>query len=159
MKRSVVSSPSSVVRNSWGNLVGESPVEKSNFENLKVYQISENLADEIWQIVLRWDRFARDTVGSQIVRAADSIGANIAEGSGRGSFQDNRRFIKIARGSLKETQHFLRRAYKRKLLDNTQVNKIRPLVDKLAPMLNAYLNSIGRVSTKWNIREPRTTDH
>ena len=119
---------------------------KSDFENLKVYQMSENLADEIWDVVLGWDRFARDTVGSQIVRAADSIGANIAEGTGRGSFPDNRRFIRIARGSLKETQHFLRRAYKRKLLDDKQVNKIKPLVDNLAPMLNAYLRSIGPVS-------------
>ena len=119
---------------------------KSNFENLKVYQMSETLADEIWDVVLGWDRFARDTVGSQIVRAADSIGANIAEGSGRGSFQDNRRFIRIARGSLKETQHFLCRAYRRKLLDDNQVNKIKPLVDNLAPMLNGYLRSIGPVS-------------
>ena len=118
---------------------------KSNFENLKVYQMSETLADEIWDVVLGWDRFARDTVGGQIVRAADSIGANIAEGSGRGSFQDNRRFIRIARGSLKETQHFLRRAYKRKLLDDSQVNKIKPLVDNLAPILNGYLRSIGPV--------------
>ena len=47
---------------------------KSDFENLKVYQLSENLADEIWDVVLRWDRFARDTVGCQIVRAADSRG-------------------------------------------------------------------------------------
>jgi len=123
---------------------------KSDFEKLKVYQLSENLADEIRDIVLRWDRFARDTVGGQIVRAADSIGANIAEGSGRGSFQDNRRFIRIAGGSLKETQHFLRRAYKRKLLDDSHVNKIKPLVDNLAPMPNAYLRSIGRVSNKPN---------
>ena len=121
---------------------------KSDFEILKVYQMSESLADEIWEMVLGWDRFARDTVGSQIVRAADSIGANIAEGSGRGSFQDNRRFVRIARGSLKETQHFLRRAYKRKLLDDHQVNKLKPLVDNLAPMLNGYLRSIGSVSTK-----------
>jgi four helix bundle protein len=119
---------------------------KSNFENLKVYQISEDLADTIWEVVLGWDRFARSTVGGQIVRAADSIGANIAEGSGRGSFQENRRFIRIARGSLKETQHFLRRAYKRRLLDEKQVNSIKPLVDNLAPMLNAYLKSIGRIS-------------
>ncbi len=108
---------------------------KSDFENLMVYQMSETLADEIWDVVLGWDRFARDTVGGQIVRAADSIGTNIAEGSGRGSFQDNRRFIRIARGSSKETQHFLRRAYNRKLLDENQVNKIKPLVDNLAPML------------------------
>ena len=121
---------------------------KSDFESLKVYQMSENLTDEIWDVVLRWDRFARDTVGGRIVRAADSIGANIAEGCGRGSFQDNRRFLRIARGSLKETQHFLRRAYKRKLLDDSQVNTIKPLVDNLAPMLNAYLRSIGPVSNR-----------
>jgi len=132
---------------------------KSDFENLKVYQLSENLADEIWDVVLRWDRFARDTVGCQIVRAADSIGANIAEGSGRGSFQDNRRFIRIARGSLKETQHFLRRAYKRKLLDDNQVHRIRPLVDNLAPMLNAYLRSIGPALSRLSGQEQRTTDH
>jgi four helix bundle protein len=121
---------------------------KSDFENLKVYKLSEILADEIWDVVMGWERFARDTVGGQIVRAADSIGANIAEGSGRGSFQDNRRFTRMARGSLKETQHFLRRAYKRKLLNDNQVKTIRPLVDNLAPMLNAYLNSIGRVPNK-----------
>ena len=55
---------------------------KSDFENLKVYKLSEALADQIWDVVIGWDRFARDTVGRQIVRAADSIGANIAEGSG-----------------------------------------------------------------------------
>jgi len=123
---------------------------KSNFENLRVYQLSEDLADRVWEVVIGWDKFARDTVGGQIVRAVDSIGANIAEGSGRGSFQDNRRFIRIARGSLKETQHFLRRAYKRRLLNESQVNTIKPLVDNLAPMLNAYLKSIGRPSVKSN---------
>src|SRR6476660_3684449 len=128
--------------------MGGSPMAKSNFENLKVYQMSEDLADEIWDVVLGWDRFARDTVGGQIVRAADSIGANTAEGSGRGSFQDNRRFIRIARGSLKETQHFLRRAYKRKLLEEKHIIKIKPLTDNLAPMLNGYLRSIGRVPEK-----------
>jgi len=79
---------------------------KSNFENLRVYQLSEDLADRIWEVVIGWDKFARDTVGGQIVRAVDSIGANIAE--------------------------------------------VKPLVDNLAPMLNAYLKSIGRVSAKAN---------
>ncbi|WP_375473079.1 four helix bundle protein [uncultured Nostoc sp.] len=49
--------------------------------------------------------FAKDTIGKQIVRSPDSISANITEGVGRGSFQENRRFIKIATRSLNETQH------------------------------------------------------
>ena len=120
-------------------------MNRTNFENLRVYRLSEELADEIWNIVLRWNRFAQDTVGKQIVRSADSIGANIAEGTGRHDFQDNRRFVKIARGSLNETQHFLRRAFERDLLTAADVKKIKPLVDNLGPQLNSYWKSIGRV--------------
>ena len=86
-----------------------------------------------------------DTIGKQIVRGADSIGANIAEGVGRGSFQDNRRFVRNARGSLYETKHGLRRAYSRRLLTDSQVERIKPLIDELTPKLNAYLNSIGQM--------------
>jgi four helix bundle protein len=118
-------------------------MSRTNFENLRVYKLSEELADEIWAIVIRWDAFAKDTVGRQIVRSADSVGANIAEGTGRHNFQDNRRFVKIARGSLNETQHFLRRAFKRDLLTSADVKKLKPLVDNFAPQLNSYLKSIG----------------
>ncbi len=117
---------------------------KTNFENLRVYQLSEQLADLIWEIVLGWNAFARDTVGKQLVKAADSVGANIAEGTGRGSYVDNRRFVKIARGSLNETKHWLRRAFKRRLLSAKQINTVKPVIDELAPKLNAYLRSIGR---------------
>ncbi|WP_448268335.1 four helix bundle protein [Nostoc sp. DSM 114159] len=115
------------------------------FQELQVYQLSEQLADDIWKIVEGWNFFAKDTIGKQIVRSADSIGANIAEGVGRGSFQENRRFIKIARGSLNETQHWLRRAYTRKLLTTEQINAIKTIINELAPKLNSYLNSIGNV--------------
>jgi len=118
-------------------------MERTNFQKLKVYQLAERLADEIWKIVDNWEPFDKDTVGKQIVRSADSIGANIAEGAGRGTYQDNRRFVRIARGSVNETQHWLRRAYTRKLLTTEQVDKLKPIMDELAPKLNSYLKSIG----------------
>ena len=113
------------------------------FESLDVYRLSEELADSVWRIVLHWQPLARDTIGKQLVRACDSVGANIAEGTGRKSFQDNRRFVRIARGSLYETQHWLRRAFRRELLSQTDIDALRKLVDELSPRLNAYLNSIG----------------
>jgi four helix bundle protein len=117
---------------------------RSNFENLAVYQLSEKIADFAWEIVQSWDNLARDTLGKQLIRAADSIGANIAEGEGRGFWQDNRRFVRIARGSLNETKHGLRRAFNRKLLTEPQIATLKPLLDELAPRLNAYLKSIGK---------------
>ena len=127
---------------------------KPTFVNLRVYQDSEALADDVWTLVRAWDALARDTVGKQLVRAADSIGANIAEGTGRGSFQDNRRFTRIARASLYETQHWLRRAYRRNLLTDDQIQRLQPVIEQLGPSLNAYLKSIGPQNPT-----PRTTDH
>jgi four helix bundle protein len=118
-------------------------MKSKGFEDLRVYQLGEDLADKIWTLVSQWDILARDTVGKQIIRSADSIGANIAEGSGRGTYQDNRRFVRMVRGSLYETRHWLRRAFRRNLLTAEQVAELKPLIDELGPKLNAYLRSIG----------------
>ncbi|MCA6604062.1 MAG: four helix bundle protein [Pseudanabaena sp. M090S1SP1A06QC] len=88
---------------------------RPDFEDLEIYRLAESLANEVWDMVSLWDQFAKDTVGKQIVRSADSVCANIAEGRGRGSLKDNQRFIRIARGSLYETTSWLRLAYRRKL--------------------------------------------
>ena len=116
------------------------------FESLEVYRLAERLADEVWNCARGWNNLAKDTVGKQIIRAADGIGANLAEGSGRGTYQDNRRFVRMARASLYETRHWLRRAYKRGLIAETDIAKLKSLVDELGPRLNAYLTSIGPVS-------------
>jgi four helix bundle protein len=118
-------------------------MERTNFEKLRVYKLAETLADGIWDVVLKWNYLAKDTVGKQMIRAADSIGANIAEGTGRGTPQDNRRFIRMARGSLYETQHWLRRAYKRDLLSKQQVASLTPIIGELSPKLNAYFRSVN----------------
>jgi len=114
------------------------------FQNLQVYQLSEKIANKIWFIVGKWDYFPKDTIGKQLVRSADSIGANIAEGNGRYNYQDNQRFVKIARGSLNETKHWLRLACARQLLAQEEIGELRALLDELSPKLNAYLNSLKK---------------
>lgn len=119
-------------------------MEQTNFEKLEIYRLSEKLADRIWEIVVGWNHLAQDTVGKQIVRCADSIGANIAEGSGRGSDKDYSRFLKIGRDSLYETKHWLRRAFKRELLTQEQINELKTIINELTPKHNAYISSIGK---------------
>jgi len=112
------------------------------FEDLDIFRLAEEIADRLWKIVCTWKYFEKDTVGKQLVSAADSVGANIAEGAGRGTPKDNQRFVRIIRGSLNETKFWLRRANERELLNTSQIDKIKPLIDELAPRLNAYLKSI-----------------
>src|SRR5215208_5100305 len=99
------------------------------FENLKVYQLAERLSQAVWRVVQTWKPFDRDTLGKQLVRAADTVGANIAEGFGRGNGPDHKRFIRIARGSICEVKHWLRLAYGRDLLAGPDVERIKPLLD------------------------------
>lgn len=136
---------------------------KTNFETLRVYRLAENLADRIWKIVIRWDYFAKSTVGQQIVDAVDGVGSNIAEGTGRGSLQDNRRFVKIARGSLYETKHWLRRAYHRKLLTEQEVCDLKLIMDELLPTLNAYVRSLSEAieanKTKDKVQRTKLKTH
>ncbi len=53
------------------------------FEDLRVLQAAETAADAIWQQVVQWEPFPRETVGRQMAQSADSIGANNAEAFGR----------------------------------------------------------------------------
>lgn len=129
---------------------------KTSFEELRVYRAAEGLSDALWRIVRRWDRLASDTIGKQLVRSADSVGANIAEGCGRGTYAENRRFSMIARGSLYETKHWLRRAYARRLLTETEVNILKPLIDELLPSLNAYIRSLTHAARS---APPRPSGH
>jgi four helix bundle protein len=125
-------------------------MDRTEFENLRIYQLAEELADLAWKVVGTWGRLAQETVGIQLIRSADSIGANIAEGSGRGSPAEKRRFAKIARGSLFEVKHWLRRAYKRQLLGENEVKVFQKLIEELTPKLSAYINSEnikGRLAT------------
>ncbi len=110
-------------------------------EEIEVYVLAEEIADKWWAIVSQWSPFAKDTVGKQLIRAVDSIGANIAESYGRYHFGEKINFLYYARGSLYEAKFFAHRARKRKLVTEAQFNEMMNDLQTLAPKLNAYINS------------------
>jgi four helix bundle protein len=113
-------------------------VESRAFEDLLVYQRAAALSDEVREAVLCWSRFDRWSSGIQLLRAADSVAANIAEATGRRTMPDQARLMLIARGSVYELQHWLTRAGARHLpvpLD------ARARADEIGRMLNGLLRS------------------
>jgi four helix bundle protein len=84
-------------------------------EDLEIYKLAESFSDEIWAIVIKWDYFLKGTLGKQLVRAADSISANIAEGFGRFHYKENKNFCYFSRGSVIETKSWLTKAKNRNL--------------------------------------------
>jgi len=108
-------------------------------EGIDCYQIAFNLSNLVWGIVIKWDYFARDTVGKQLVRSTDGISANIAEGYGRYNKKDKIRFYRYAYGSLKETIDWLKKAHTRNLIKNGDYNHFINEVDKLPKLINQLI--------------------
>jgi four helix bundle protein len=125
-----------------------------SYEDLDIYQLAVEISDKIWAKVIIWPSFPRNSLGYQLVKSSDSIGANIAEGFGRFHFAENRQFVRISRGSLYETRHWLQRAYRRGLLEEKEIKELFTLLNELAPRLNA-LYKIHRIKNK----QQMTNDH
>jgi four helix bundle protein len=113
-------------------------------EDLKVYQLSMSLGDRVWDIVIHWDYFAKDTVGKQLVKAADSVASNISEGYGRFHYKESKNFGYYARGSLYETKTWITKAYNRSLINDSDFNKFKEDIKVLGIKLNNYIRSIGQ---------------
>ncbi|HVN59311.1 MAG TPA: four helix bundle protein [Bacteroidales bacterium] len=113
-------------------------------EELKVFNLSIDLGERIWQVVQQWDYFSKETIGKQIVRSADSIAANISEGYGRFHYKENVNFSYYSRGSLSETRTWLLKAHKRNLLKVSDFEEISIIIDDLTVRLNNYIKSPGK---------------
>ena len=112
-----------------------------NIEDLKVYELSMEMAEKIWIIVSKWSYFEKDTIGKQLVRAADSIAANLSEGFGRYHFKDKKNFSYYSRGSLYETKTWVTKAKNRKLLSEEDFMKFTEDINYIGKMLNNYIKS------------------
>ncbi len=105
-------------------------------EELQVFARFEEVSEKVWDIVQEWRMLAQDTIGKQVVRSADSIGANLVEGDGRFGKADALHFFIIARGSARETTLWIKRAQKRKLITTQETTDLLRLLTEGTQMLN-----------------------
>jgi len=113
-------------------------------EDLNIYQISMKIGEKIWDIVNGWEYFEKNSFGLQLIKAADSIAANISEGYGRFHFKDSKNFGYYARGSLFETKTWIEKSKNRKLITIDQYNELTSELKDLGIKLNNYIKSIGK---------------
>ena len=115
----------------------------ASYEGLTAYKEASALADSIREVVAGWPSIERWTLGIQLIQSADSVGANIAEAYGRGTYADQARLFLIARGSAYETQHWIERALARSLLSDATYRARAAAVGQL---VNGLLRSARRRS-------------
>ena len=105
-------------------------------KDISAYNIAFDLSNDVWEIVVSRDYFAKNTVGMQWVRSVDSMSANIAEGFGRYTKKDKIKFYRYCFGSLKESQDWLEKANIRKFISEDQYKYIEGKLSGLPREMN-----------------------
>jgi len=116
-------------------------------EDLQVYQLSMELGEKVWEVVIDWDYFLKDTVGKQLLKSVDSIAANLSEGFGRYFYKENKQLCYYSRGSLFETKTWLTKVRNRNLISEEQFKNFSKDIDLIGKKLNSYIKSIGTQSS------------
>ena len=100
------------------------------------------VATEVYRATATAPNDWKFALGSQTLRAATSVPANIAEGYGRGTTGAYLQFLKIARGSLKELETHLLVGQRVGALPSVQIETILAELDSVGRMLNALIRSL-----------------
>ena len=115
-----------------------------SYRDLLVWQRGMDLAVEVYRLSQSWPREEVFGLTSQARRAAGAIPANIAEGYGRQSRASYAKFLKIARGSLKELETHLLLAQRVGIAANGASFEAMEMADELGKMLGGLIRSIGK---------------
>ena len=104
--------------------------------DISAYKIAFELSNYVWDIVVKWDNFAKYTVGKQFTEAVDSVSANIAEGFGRYFKKDKINFYRYGKGSVSESTDWNNKSILRSLLTQDQYTHIKQQLDILPKEIN-----------------------
>jgi len=112
-----------------------------SFEDLECWKASRDVrtfvAEEVVPVLPRDEKYR---LGDQILRAARSITANIAEGYGRFHYADNAKFISNSRGSAWEVLDHLITAQDEHLISPELAQAGRERIHRCLKLLNGYMS-------------------
>ncbi|MDE3235251.1 MAG: four helix bundle protein [Bacteroidota bacterium] len=117
--------------------------EIKTYRDLLVWQKSMSLVSEIYRFSKAFPSSEIYGLVSQLRRSAISIPSNIAEGYGRRSTGDYKRFLQIAVGSLFELQTQIEIAYRLEYVDESNFNFLSEKTSELDRMLHSLINKIN----------------
>lgn len=108
-------------------------------EETRVFAQFVRVAAQCWDVVSSWSVFEKDTLGKQLVRAIDSVGANLVEGDGRFRDTDALHFFVIARASSREAEYWVRLAAARHLMQDGQASELIAVIQQASRDLNGLI--------------------
>lgn len=117
-----------------------------NYEKLRIWQESMNLVESIYGITKGFPKEEQFGITSQLRRAAVSVPTNIAEGQGKTSKTDFRRFLSISKGSIQEIDTLLQLAARMNFVGEAKCIELRQKVLSLLRQISSLIHKIGEAN-------------
>lgn len=121
--------------------------QKPNYEKLEIWQEAIELTTAIYRATKDFPKEEQFGITSQLRRAILSVPLNIAEGQGRKSKADFRRFLLIAMGSLNETLTILAVSENLKIISDEELQKLRPRILILMKRIQSLITKLQALSS------------
>ena len=114
-----------------------------NFQSLIVWQKADLLYRMVCADIKNWPNTRiTNSISFQLLDSAGSIGANIAEGYGRGSPREFEQFFRYSRGSMAETEDWLFKAHQQGLLIAERFEEYKFIIEELRKMSGAFISKL-----------------
>ncbi|SEA05813.1 four helix bundle protein [Psychroflexus halocasei] len=109
-----------------------------NYKELKIWQKSIDLVENVFQLIRELPLSEKYGLIDQIKRSAISVPSNIAEGAGRNSNKDFRRFLSISKGSLNELNTQLIISNRLNFIDNDKLNQLEKDINEIQKIIYKF---------------------
>jgi four helix bundle protein len=120
-------------------LIGQSRV--SDFTELETWKHARILRNELYRVVKAFPQEEKFGLAAQIRRAASSVTANLAEGYGRYSYQENMQFCRVSRGSLYELRDHLTTALDAGYIPKARYEELDAMAISAVRLVNGYIRA------------------
>ncbi len=113
------------------------------FEKLEIWQKSFCLAEEIQMLIKKFPSYETNNLSSQLLRAADSIGLNIAESSAGNTAKEQLRFLQYSSRSVTELVACLLKAKSRGYLDVDEYERFYFMSVEIYKMISGFKRAVA----------------
>ena len=115
-----------------------------NYRELIAWQKAMDFVEMTYNITQKFPAEERYSLTSQLRRSATSVPSNIAEGQGRFSNPDFKRFLSIAHGSLSEAETQILLAIRLRYLSEEESKPTLVLAAEVGKLIHGLANSLDR---------------
>ena len=113
-----------------------------DYRDLIAWQKAMDFAEQVYAATRSFPNDEKYGLTSQLRRAVVSVASNIAEGQGRFSDAEFRRFLSIAHGSLREAETQLQLASRFGYLDHQQFDPVFALASEAGRLISGLARSL-----------------